>query len=291
MSVLATAFILQHASASDFPSPERADFIARRAERFSQTPAPRDPFDKLQSLYGTWKTQDFLQIPTPAWTSEVPEVERKALKEALQKPATMNLDVAKELLIQARRLKVAPETRISAERLFVLAAREGAYDLEALLEISRSSSDTALRERARKLAILAPVIGSPYESLFALDLPLPDLAPYKGSPVAIVLGATWNPNFLVKWPQTKQNLQALKEAGFKITGINFDPEEEMAATFIENERIEWPSIYPKGDPTRFSSEYGVRSLPALWIVDEQGNVVSTQVSFGVHVRPTVLSKP
>jgi hypothetical protein len=139
-------------------------------DRFDR-PAPTNEIQRLQRLLSVWKVQDALQIPTPAWVPEIPEVERNALKSALVKPYVPNLEIAQNLLRQARFLKQNPEAGASAERIFVLAGMEGAADAEELRVISRNSTNVVLKEQARRLALLATAKGRPYTELSALGRP------------------------------------------------------------------------------------------------------------------------
>jgi peroxiredoxin len=176
-------------------------------------------------------------------------------------------------------LKADPGATESAERLFVLAAIKGAADIEELTNISRVSQDSDLKERARKLSVVTGAAGKPYEQLGALGAPLPDLSHFVGKPVVIVFWAASDRRFLEQWHRLRSELEVLKRSGVEIVGVNFDPaeQEQFAATFVKNEGLKWASIYRKDKPFSHSVDYCAQSLPWFWLIDEKGEVVSTDL--------------
>jgi hypothetical protein len=70
-----------------------------------------------------------------------------------------------------------------------------------------------------------------------------------------------------------------------LVGVNLDTDEAAVGAFLEQHAVTWPTIFFV-DPARrgwanpIASYYGLRNVPAYWLVDPQGNVVSTEVDPG-----------
>lgn len=257
----------------------------------TQRPAPATHVARLQKLLHIWKINNFIEFKTPAWASEVPEVERTALRKAAAKAVISNSEVIPELVRQAFLLKRQSDTQEAADRLLVLAAKEGADLPEELLRISRSGAETRLRGQAAKLLVLRFAKGRPYEELSSLDIPLPDISSLHGTPVVIVFWAAWDLGFQAQWPKAKTDLDRLAAEGFAVMGINFDPDRERAEAFIAAENIGWPSIFPEGNPFRYVEYYGIRGFPSFWLVDADGRLQATGVCCGVYSKGLSLVQP
>lgn len=67
-----------------------------------------------------------------------------------------------------------------------------------------------------------------------------------------------------------------------LVGVNLDTDERAVGGFLEGHALSWPTIFfvdpaQQGWANPIASYYGLRNIPAYWLVDPQGNVVSTQV--------------
>jgi hypothetical protein len=77
-------------------------------------------------------------------------------------------------------------------------------------------------------------------------------------------------------------LKASSRKGLQVVGVNLDLEPTHMQQFAARHKISWPQIFFP-EPERRSwnnpiaSRYGIMDLPALWLIDKNGNVVSTSV--------------
>lgn len=73
------------------------------------------------------------------------------------------------------------------------------------------------------------------------------------------------------------------ERGLEIVGINLDLEESDVQDFIAAQNIDWPQIFFVDDEQRgwdhpVANYYGIRQVPAYWLVDAEGTVRDTKAS-------------
>ncbi len=86
-----------------------------------------------------------------------------------------------------------------------------------------------------------------------------------------------------------QQAQALKQLhakyaskGFEIVGVNLDEDEARLQSFLKQHGFTWPTIfYIDQTKRRWNNPlvryYGIREIPAYWLVDKQGRVAETQI--------------
>jgi thiol-disulfide isomerase/thioredoxin len=130
---------------------------------------------------------------------------------------------------------------------------------------------------------LADGVGKPFElsfkeALTGKDISMNDL---KGKVVVIDFWATWCGPCIAEMPHMKEIYAKYKDKGVEFIGISLDaPQsegglEKLKAYVTEND-IQWPQYYQgKGWQSEFSSSWGINSIPALFIVDQKGNLYSS----------------
>ena len=75
-------------------------------------------------------------------------------------------------------------------------------------------------------------------------------------------------------PSVKKTYKKLNPKGFEIIGISLDTKESALKRFIEKENMPWPQFFDgKGWSNGLAKKHGIRSIPAMWLVDKQGNLV------------------
>ncbi|HTI52138.1 MAG TPA: TlpA disulfide reductase family protein [Planctomycetaceae bacterium] len=70
--------------------------------------------------------------------------------------------------------------------------------------------------------------------------------------------------------------------GLSVVGVNLDHDPEVVQQFVMKNKIPWPQIFyseteKRGWNNPMVSKYGIMDIPALWLIDSSGNVVSTTV--------------
>jgi len=103
-----------------------------------------------------------------------------------------------------------------------------------------------------------------------------------GKVVLVVFWSSQAEPFQEAVPRLMSVLKASSRKGLQVVGVNLDQEPALMQQFAAKNKISWPQIfYPepekRGWNNPIASRYGIMDLPALWLIDKNGNVVSTTV--------------
>lgn len=120
---------------------------------------------------------------------------------------------------------------------------------------------------------------TPMELQFAaLDGTRVDLADYRGKVVLIDCWATWCVPCIKELPGIKAALAKWGDKGFAVIGISFDraPDREKLVKFVADEELNWPHWFDEtGGRNPFGVKYNIRSIPATFLLDKDGLLVTT----------------
>jgi peroxiredoxin len=97
-----------------------------------------------------------------------------------------------------------------------------------------------------------------------------DVANMKGKVVLIDWWATWCAPCMMELPKVKTTYEKLHPQGFEIVGISLDDDSAKLQQVIEREKIPWPQYFDDTGKHALATEYGVTSIPAMWLVDKKG---------------------
>jgi len=158
-----------------------------------------------------------------------------------------------------------------------------------------------VRELAAQKLQLAELIKSPLELKFtAADGRAVDVAALRGQVVLVDFWATWCGPCVQEIPNVVATYRQYHAQGFEIVGISFDqaPDPakpakrqktaEQVLAFTREKGMPWPQYY---DGTYwqnpYGKKYGIRGIPAMFLLNKQGLVVSTNargLKLGAEVK-------
>lgn len=124
-----------------------------------------------------------------------------------------------------------------------------------------------------------PSVGQPVPLKFnAIKGGKVDLSTMKGKVVLIDFWATWCPPCREEIPNVVAAYKKLHDKGFEIIGISLDQDRGALTKYIKENDMTWPQYFDgKGWENEISTRFGIHGIPAMWLVDKEGNLASTDV--------------
>ena len=159
------------------------------------------------------------------------------------------------------------------------------YDTERReqAELARQGLELKLAQRD-VLKAAAEIKTKPLEMKFtAVDGREVDLAKLQGKVVLIDFWATWCGPCVAELPNVIKAYKELHPKGFEIVGISLDSDKAELQAFVKDKGMEWPQYFDgKGWQNEISTKYGINSIPAMWLLNKKGMVVSTNARGGLE---------
>lgn len=143
--------------------------------------------------------------------------------------------------------------------------------------------DTPQAEQAIPALRRLNLIGKP------LDLGGPTLdggfisvADFKGSPVLVVFWSTQAAPFVEQAAGIIATTEKYEARGLQVLGVNLDTDESAIDAYLEKSRMGWRTVFHTDAERRgwrhpVAAYYGVTTIPQIWLVDAEGNAVSTSI--------------
>jgi len=139
-------------------------------------------------------------------------------------------------------------------------------------EVLKGKADQEIKDTAQALVNKVRRVGKPLDIKFsALDGREVDVQKLKGKVVLVDFWATWCGPCMRALPDVKAAYEKLHGKGFEIVGISYDDNKEALQRVISSEKMTWPQHFDEANAgKKFSEEFGVTTIPTMWLVDKQG---------------------
>ena len=150
----------------------------------------------------------------------------------------------------------------------------------AFLRELTNAVDQNLANAAKARMAREEIIGRPVSLQFtATDGSSVDMSTLRGKVVLVDFWASWCPDCIREMPTVRRIYQKYRDRGFTIIGISLDKDEQALANFVARKLIPWPEYFDgKGWENDFATKYGVHAIPETWLINQRGELVSTDVS-------------
>jgi peroxiredoxin len=195
-------------------------------------------------------------------------------------------------------LKEFPDSEDGADAMLLLAHHEElsgrtreAADWYQRLARDRAKTDSGLRATGalRRLDLKGKplVLNGP-----GIDGGAVDIRSYRGKTVLVVFWASEYRVCEEDLPQLRALYQEYRAKGFEILGVCLDSQKETVKPFLSQHRMTWGQIYqPGGLNAPAAMNYGVVSLPTMFLVNSEGIVISRNATVQEvkTALPTVLA--
>ena len=105
-----------------------------------------------------------------------------------------------------------------------------------------------------------------------------DSTQYAGKAVLVVFWASWATPVKAELPELKKIAAKYRDRGLEVIGVNLDNERAEVDAFLKANPLAWPQIFEGGGlEGRLAVEYGITSVPTMFLADAQGKVVNRNI--------------
>jgi len=103
-----------------------------------------------------------------------------------------------------------------------------------------------------------------------------DLSKMRGKVVLVDFWATWCPPCREEVPNVVAAYKKYHDQGFEIVGISLDQSKDKMDAYTKENGMTWPQYFDgQGWNNKISTGYDIHSIPAMWLVDKKGLLVTT----------------
>ena len=183
-------------------------------------------------------------------------------------------------------LKLAPGDPRGATLMSLAADRTRDAKLKTTLEnrILKEFPESTYADKIQGIRQRGDSIGKPFDLEFidAISGSPVSLKRLRGKVVVIDFWATWCGPCVAEMPTMKKLYAKYHDQGVEFIGVSLDQPEEKGGlkslkAFVKENTITWPQYYQgQGWESAFSSSCGIQAIPAVFIVDAEGKLHSTE---------------
>lgn len=122
----------------------------------------------------------------------------------------------------------------------------------------------------------APGQSAPDFALTTIDGDSIRLSDYRGKVVLLDFWATWCGPCRMEMPYVKSAYERYHKRGLEIIGVSLDNTPTEVRAYTKMSGMSWPQILQgRGTMTALKRDYGIRSIPAAFLIDQKGIVAAT----------------
>lgn len=229
-------------------------------------------------------------------------MKKLGMKQFIEPPDTFSEEKEEGLKASVREvIKQFPKNDTGYTLMLAIAERAKGEEQKRLvreiLEMERAPAGVKVMARHILAGTKPFQVGQPLEIRFtALDGREVNLAALKGKVVLVHFWATDCGPCVAEIPNIKATYERLHAKGFEIVGISLDDNESESVLrqFIRDRSLPWPQYFDgKGLGNRLSLQYGILSIPEMWLVDRRGNLRFTEArsNLELNVEELVAENP
>jgi thiol-disulfide isomerase/thioredoxin len=127
-------------------------------------------------------------------------------------------------------------------------------------------------------ALAGDQVGKAFPNFDAVD-PLTrkkfQLSDFRGRVVLVDFWATWCGPCRAEIPNVKSVYNKYKDKGFEIISISLDEDASKFRSYANSNGMNWVHVMDGGGwSTRLAKKYGIRSIPAMFLIDHEGVCIS-----------------
>ena len=176
-------------------------------------------------------------------------------------------------------IKDYPNRDLPYQMLLYFGANASNYEARAIAnEILTFPVSEKLKTDARGILRRLDAPGKPLDIKFtALDGREVDLSKMQGKVVLVDFWATWCGSCVGELPRVEAVYQEFHGRGFEVIGISFDQDKTTLQRFLQTKVLPWPQYFDGRRDNKFGVEYGIHSIPTMWLVDKKGDLRETNV--------------
>ena len=178
------------------------------------------------------------------------------------------------------RLRMAADTVDLAKTLAVEAQAAGRVDTAREIYHSLSRSlflNPDVKQLCEMRLAKLELVGKPAPAVTVRNLEgkAVDLGDYKGKWLLLDFWATNCPPCLEEMPRLKRLYETHHARGFEIVGISLDEDPETVAGYQNRQNLPWTLALSKTDEGRTRENYRVSTIPAMYLLNPEGNIELT----------------